>query len=598
MNSRPQQGWGLTETLLTLGAMSAMALAIYAVLGPASASAQVKREQDNLRSLAGAVDKSFGLLGNFSGVSTARVLDDGLAPTRMRSGGDLRTAWGTGVGVHPYAVDGVPGNAFLVSYPLAPSAVCAGLASAMSRDAYDIRVQGRSVYAGGRLDPSMAAEQCGATDAANMEFVFFSGLVSGQSVAAAPVVLPPPPPTITPPPSSPPVITIPDAPGVDPVAPGTPALPPPAAPPPVLPPPVAPPGTPPSIAPPPPPFNPPPPPVSPPGTMCAPRTDALGPETRTVGCPSGQLGEIHQRRTGSQPWTCPEAWGAPVAGPEAWGSWTETGRTCAAACVAPAPQTDVQTRDNSRELACPAGQQGAITQTRPERRTRTRTASCPAPTGPFTWGEWSAWSAWEGTGSWTETGRSCAPMASPCQWQSEMFMFTDPPTKPQASVWFTPGLVAGTYACPNPTNIDTRTRNWATWPGVTGPLLEPLPECSTANEGAVHWWGNEVWSCSAFGNNLFKTYTENKLTCSCGEAPPTPPPAATCQSVYAYAEANGLMFFQSGGPGTRSPGKPGDPTTWGTGPIGCMISHSTAWIANFPATLGAEVYWVNTGIGP
>lgn len=337
MNSRPQQGWGLTETLLTLGAMSAMALAIYAVLGPASASAQVKREQDNLRSLSAAVDKSFGLLGNFSSVSTARVLDDGLAPTRMRSGGDLRTAWGAGVGIHPHAVN-APNDSFLVSYPLAPSEVCAGLASAMARDAYDIRVQGRSVYAEGRLDPAHAAEQCGASAEASMEFVFFSGLVSGQAVAAAPVVLPPPPPTIAPPPGAPPVITIPGTPEVDPVAPGTPAVPPPAAPPPVLPPPVAPPGTPPGIAPPPPPFNPPPPPVSPPGTMCAPRTDNLGPETRDQACPAGQLGAITQQRAGTLAWTCPEAWGAPVRGTEVWGSWTETGRTCAPAaptCAAP-----------------------------------------------------------------------------------------------------------------------------------------------------------------------------------------------------------------------------------------------------------------------
>ena len=122
MKPNNQRGWGLTETLLTLGAMSAMALAIYAVLGPASASAQVKREQDNLRSLSGAVDKSFGMLGNFSSVSTSRILDDGLAPTRMRAGGDLRTAWGTGVGVHPYAVDGVPGNAFL-ALPSIPMAI-------------------------------------------------------------------------------------------------------------------------------------------------------------------------------------------------------------------------------------------------------------------------------------------------------------------------------------------------------------------------------------------------------------------------------------------------------------------------------------------
>lgn len=418
MKPNNQRGWGLTETMLTLGAMSAMALAIYAVLGPASASAQVKREQDNLRSLSGAVDKSFGMLGNFSSVSTSRILDDGLAPTRMRAGGDLRTAWGTGVGVHPYAVDGVPGNAFLVSYPLAPSAVCAGLASAMARDAYDIRVEGRSVYADGRLDPAIAAEQCGATAEASMEFVFFSGLVSGQAVAAAPVVLAPPPPTITPPPSSPPVITIPGTPEVDPVNPGTPAVPPPAAPPPVLPPPVAPPGTPPGTTPPQPPFNPPPPPVSPPGSMCAPRTDSLGPQSRRVSCPAGQLGDIHQQRTGSQAFTCPEAWGAPVAGPEVWGSWAETSRTCAPACSAPAPSSVAISRAAPAQTrnTCPAGYTGSTPQIRTgtEAGTRTTSWTCPAPTGAPTSTTADTWSGSYTYGAWTANGPdTCAAPPPP-----------------------------------------------------------------------------------------------------------------------------------------------------------------------------------------
>ena len=42
-HKRPQHGFGLVETLLTLGALSALSLGIYLVLAPASAAAQAKR---------------------------------------------------------------------------------------------------------------------------------------------------------------------------------------------------------------------------------------------------------------------------------------------------------------------------------------------------------------------------------------------------------------------------------------------------------------------------------------------------------------------------------------------------------------------------
>lgn len=61
----PQKGFGLVETLLTIGALSALSLGIYMVLKPASASAQAKIEQDNLRDLSAAIDRSFGLVGRF-----------------------------------------------------------------------------------------------------------------------------------------------------------------------------------------------------------------------------------------------------------------------------------------------------------------------------------------------------------------------------------------------------------------------------------------------------------------------------------------------------------------------------------------------------
>ena len=129
-HKRRANGFGLVETLLTLGALSALSLGIYMVLAPASANAKAKREQDNLRDLSTAVDRSFGLLGNFEAVSASRVLQDGLAPARMVDGSTLRTAWGTSVTVAPHTVN-APGDGFVVVYPLAPADVCARLASAV-----------------------------------------------------------------------------------------------------------------------------------------------------------------------------------------------------------------------------------------------------------------------------------------------------------------------------------------------------------------------------------------------------------------------------------------------------------------------------------
>ena len=68
----------------------------------------------------------------------------------------MRTAWGTSVTVAPHTVN-APGDGFVVVYPFAPADVCPRLAAAVSRDVYDIRVEGVSVYDGGQLNPSAAA---------------------------------------------------------------------------------------------------------------------------------------------------------------------------------------------------------------------------------------------------------------------------------------------------------------------------------------------------------------------------------------------------------------------------------------------------------
>ncbi len=407
-HKRRANGFGLVETLLTLGALSALSLGIYLVLSPASAAAQAKREQDNLRDLSTAVDRSFGLLGSFQGVSALRVVEDGLAPTRMVDSSTLRTAWGTTVDIVPHSLNGVA-DGFVVVYPFTPAAVCPRLAAAVSRDVFDIRVEGVSVYDGGQLNPSAAAAACGHADTATMEFVYHSGLVAGTAVATPALVLPPAPPSVSPP-SSPP-IGGPVAPA-GPVGPAGPIAPvltaPPIAPPPSFLPPAAPPSsvtttTPPAVTP---------PSVTPPTTVvaCAVPPSWTQSESRSAVCAAGQFGAVTEGRTASHTYACPEAWDAPVETVSPWSAWTVTGSTCV---NCPAPSTQSETQWVASSASCPAGQYGGTSWEREEARSRGVSYNCPAGTTalpPATVGSWSAWSA---TGATRNAAGACVTCPAP-----------------------------------------------------------------------------------------------------------------------------------------------------------------------------------------
>lgn len=404
----------MTETLLTLGAISVMSVAIYAVLKPTDASAQVKIEQDNMRDLSRSIDRSFGLLGSFSTVSTNRVINDNLAPSRMLSGGDMTSSWGSRISVNPFSVSR-PNDAFVVTYPQAPGGVCAQLASAMGRDAHHILINGNNVYSGGELNPGRAASEC-ATGEATMEFVFHSGLVSGQAVAADPVVLPPNTPTLTPPPSDPPPsLVIPDAPDVAPVDPGAPAVPPPSAPPPVNPPPVAPPPSapPPVVAP--PTLDPlTPPDVVSPGVMCAARPSQPEIQHRIPNCASGQWGVREQRRERMRTWSCPEAWAQDVENlPRApWPAWSDTTNTCV---TCPTLPNENETRWVDTVGECPAGFEGELRWQREQIRTRTQSYNCPAGTTTLPPISDGSWSQWANTGATRNPVDGCTPIVhEPC----------------------------------------------------------------------------------------------------------------------------------------------------------------------------------------
>lgn len=401
-------GFGLVEVLLVLSVASAMAAAGWLVFGPTSVAADVKQTQLDFSETATAIDRSLGIVGGFSGLSTSLVRTDGLAAQRLRHNDGLRNAWGGLVSFLPNTVK--RGNdSFLVETRDVPKAACAKLVAAMAGDpaVWDAQVNGESVYVDSKYDPATAAAACQANGGDRMAFVYFSGLASGSSVAVSAIALPPDPVGATP--ASPVTLVAPvdGAPSVGDAAPGapgmvssgTPAVPPPAVP-------VAPPAP---VAP----QTPQPTPtVLPPSTPTVLPVCTVPPtQAQNVNCPAGQIGTVTQRRVGY----CGE-----VGGPyEAWatgtyGPWTTVSSTCAPACVAPSPTSVAITRDAPTErqnVGCPAGQVGEHWQqrSRVENGTRTTSWACPGATGSPVSSASDSWSGtYMATGGWGTTSNTCA----------------------------------------------------------------------------------------------------------------------------------------------------------------------------------------------
>lgn len=94
-------------------------------------------------------------------------------------------------------------------------------------------------------------------------------------------------------------------------------------------------------------------------TSCAPQT-----QTQTITCPTGQVGQINQTRTG----TC----GAGACPSQVWSAWTSVSSSCAAAPTPPTPIVPTPPSDpahpcvprmETRSTGCPQPQVGRINQT-------------------------------------------------------------------------------------------------------------------------------------------------------------------------------------------------------------------------------------------
>lgn len=515
-------GFSLLEASLALAAAAAIGTAAFLVFRPSSTVAAVRVEQANLRDLSQAVETSFGLVGGFNGVTTARVSADGLVPSAMTRSGSILTTWGGAVEVS--AAQAVqPNDAFAIAYPAVPSEACVSLAGAVADSVWDLRVGGHSVFTAGSLDPAALASRCSSGGAANMIFVYHSGLATGTAVAATPVTNPPPvvaPPTAPP---SPPGTTV--APPVAPPVVVTPPVivaPPPVVAPPTAPPMVLPPGTPGVIV--------------APADFCtlnptAPTCTATPPsstakcndrrapaQSQTLACASGSYGAIGQQRTQY----CPDYFGNPStaltyepwAAPK-WFPWAQTSNTCT---PCPGASSESQSRWAPASGACPSGETGTIDWEKAQARTRSVSTSCPAPTWTLPAPTYGAWGAWSDTGATRNVVNSCTPAT--CSGPS-----TDTRQDPRTGAC-PAGQTGGTSW--NAEQTTSRTCNAGTWSGwgawadtgttsgysstctpTASPCVAPAPEteprwtptsaaCPSGQSGAHTWEFAESRTRTAF----------------------------------------------------------------------------------------------------
>lgn len=100
------------------------------------------------------------------------------------------------------------------------------------------------------------------------------------------------------------------------------------------------------------------------------------------------------------------------------GGYYEGRQSCwGAPCTLPNPSTQTEYNQYSelRQFACPAGQYGpnpGIDEWRTVYQSRNRSASCPAPTGSFTWGNWTGWNTYA-YGDWVRTANHCNNCPAP-----------------------------------------------------------------------------------------------------------------------------------------------------------------------------------------
>lgn len=452
----PAPGFGLVELLLALGAAAVIGAAGLIVYPRVQTRSHVAQDVENTRALATAIDRSYGVIGSFKAVSATAVIEDNLAPADLRRESSALThAWGGPMSVTPSTVRFF-GDSYAVGFSGVPRRACVPFLSTMAGDpnVWDVVVDSTSAKrnTGGQLDVPTLAAAC-EEGGQRLEVIYYSGLVSGGSVATPPILPSLPPPSSVESPISVPAGPAGAAPSVGDAVPGIPAAPTPGIPAPA-----------PSSAPPLPPAA-----ATPLVTQPAPiglpppLPPALVPckqaETRaqTSTCPPGTWGtETLRTRT-----MCPNGGADPNsddtwAHPEAWASPVVVTATIASNCQAcPTNERQTQAQWVTRTGSCPSGMTGTLSQEWEQVHTRDITYACPAGRTTTPVPNVGGWSAWSDTGNQRNVVNTCVSTAPRCSdgslqvaaWYSAIVDdLPPPPGSTGVSYWYYDSVVRLTPA--------------------------------------------------------------------------------------------------------------------------------------------------------
>lgn len=484
-----QKGWGLVETLLTLGTISALSMAIYMTFAPTDVSAQTKAEQSNLQNASEGIFNSYGLLNNFSNVSSSSVISEGLVSNSLISSGQVRSAWDSTVEFIPYSIIN-PNDSFAISYASTPKSICARLSSAGFNGAYDVLVDGTSVLTASRaFNPVAAGSLC--QEGSELTFVF-SGYGDGVAIAADPLDLPTAPPSQTPVWDTPitNVVSDPggvaDAPGLlgntpDPTSPVTPpaivAIPPTPSTPGLV---TA------ALLP-----------IPAPGiTVLTPCSPLPNQYQDINACVAGSYGQVRQELT----YSCPEAWEAPVAS-----SWINFSDTCVSC---PSDVTEFRNQWVAYTVnQCASGSYGFNNRRYEQEGSRNRFYLCPFGTQNLPAPSFSAWSAWSNNGNDELVSNVCSSCPAPSTGSERQW------------IAFTGSCPAGNYGSTGNEQEQERNRSinyvcpfgtsalpsptyggWSGWfnTGATRPVSSSCTTCpAAASEQELTWGNNNLNRCAA-----------------------------------------------------------------------------------------------------
>jgi len=222
---------------------------------------------------------------------------------------------------------------------------------------------------------------------------------------------------------------------------------------------------------------------------CAPQCVLPADETKVENCPTGQIGQIHSRRSAY----CPQPTGS-----HEWGQWAEVTNTCQLACVVPPSEQTATTRTAANEtmdLGCPTGYTGSKIQsrTRTENGLTTVNYSCPSEVGEPVAGQ--PQTTWLGTynitSAWVVTTNTCKPICN------------------------APSPTTGTeYGTMNYVRYDCSSAPWVNPKPSTSNILFGFnytggPSSSQWTPGARSY--RDTWSCPAGSSTavMTRTYTSN-----------------------------------------------------------------------------------------